>query len=252
MHGLSDAQIDTPYRDGGWTVRQVVHHVADSHLNAYIRFKLGLTEDAPPIKPYDEALWADLPDVAEVVVGDCPVTNGWNAPPQQSPTTTRRAASRAAELALLAALVGPTVKLRWKLSMQVRGNGAIRTLAATGRPVNRLPIRPQAAVVTANAGALTFRLEVTGRLDHHGRDDVERELRPVRRGLVPGRDRRERHAPLERDGVLGGKQLQRRLEVRQGFVPRTRPLRFPSRLDQGLQHVMLLGARLSARKYSGA
>ena len=60
--GLDDRQLDTPYRPGGWTVRQLVHHVADSHMNAYIRFKLGLTEDAPPIKPYDEARWAELPD----------------------------------------------------------------------------------------------------------------------------------------------------------------------------------------------
>ena len=60
--GLDEAQLDTPYRDGGWTVRQVVHHVPDSHLNAYIRFKLGLTEERPTIKPYDESAWAKLPD----------------------------------------------------------------------------------------------------------------------------------------------------------------------------------------------
>ena len=60
--GLSDGQLDTPYRDGGWTVRQVVHHVADSHMNAYVRLKLALTEDAPAIKPYDEKRWAELPD----------------------------------------------------------------------------------------------------------------------------------------------------------------------------------------------
>jgi uncharacterized damage-inducible protein DinB len=60
--GLTDAQLDTPYRLGGWTVRQVVHHVPDSHLNAYTRFKLALTEDVPTIKPYDEAKWAELPD----------------------------------------------------------------------------------------------------------------------------------------------------------------------------------------------
>ena len=61
--GLSDGQLDTPYREGGWTVRQVVHHVPDSHLNAYIRLKLALTENEPTIKPYDEALWAQLDDV---------------------------------------------------------------------------------------------------------------------------------------------------------------------------------------------
>ena len=60
--GLNDSQLDTPYRDGGWTVRQVVHHVADSHLNAYCRIRLALTEDAPTIKPYLEARWAELID----------------------------------------------------------------------------------------------------------------------------------------------------------------------------------------------
>src|SRR3974390_2708283 len=62
VRGLSPQQIETPYRDGGWTVRQVVHHVPDSHMNAYIRFKLALTEETPTIKPYDEAAWARLPD----------------------------------------------------------------------------------------------------------------------------------------------------------------------------------------------
>ena len=60
--GLDDRQLDTPYRPGGWTARQVVHHVPDSHMNAYVRFRLALTEDAPTIKPYGEALWAELPD----------------------------------------------------------------------------------------------------------------------------------------------------------------------------------------------
>ena len=60
--GLTPEQLDTPYREGGWTVRQVVHHVPDSHLNAYIRFKLALTENIPTIKPYDEAAWAKLKD----------------------------------------------------------------------------------------------------------------------------------------------------------------------------------------------
>jgi uncharacterized damage-inducible protein DinB len=62
LDGLTPRQLDTPYREGGWTVRQVAHHVPDSHLNAYVRFKLALTEDAPTIKPYDEARWAALPD----------------------------------------------------------------------------------------------------------------------------------------------------------------------------------------------
>jgi len=62
VRGLSAQQIETPYRDGGWTVRQVTHHVPDSHMNAYIRFKLALTEDEPTIKPYMEDRWATLPD----------------------------------------------------------------------------------------------------------------------------------------------------------------------------------------------
>jgi hypothetical protein len=61
--GLDDAQLDTPYRPHGWTVRQVVHHLPDSHVNAYVRLKLALTEDHPVIKPYDEESWAELPDV---------------------------------------------------------------------------------------------------------------------------------------------------------------------------------------------
>jgi len=63
VKGLSPEQIETPYRDGGWTVRQVVHHVPESHMNAYIRFKLALTEDEPTIKPYEEDRWAKLSDV---------------------------------------------------------------------------------------------------------------------------------------------------------------------------------------------
>jgi hypothetical protein len=57
--GLGETQLDTPYRDGGWTVRQVVHHLPDSHMNAYVRFKLGLTEDRPAIKTYQEDRWAE-------------------------------------------------------------------------------------------------------------------------------------------------------------------------------------------------
>ncbi|MGH9431486.1 MAG: YfiT family bacillithiol transferase [Terriglobia bacterium] len=60
--GLSDAQLDTPYREGGWTVRQVVHHLADSHMNSYIRFRLALTEQEPQIKPYNQEDWAKLED----------------------------------------------------------------------------------------------------------------------------------------------------------------------------------------------
>ena len=62
VESFSDERLDTPYRPGGWTVRQLVHHVADSHLNSYIRYKLALTEDAPTIRPYFEDRWAKLPD----------------------------------------------------------------------------------------------------------------------------------------------------------------------------------------------
>lgn len=62
VEGLDDAQLDTPYREEGWTVRQVVHHIADSHMNSYVRFKLALTEYEPTIKPYDEGAWAELAD----------------------------------------------------------------------------------------------------------------------------------------------------------------------------------------------
>lgn len=64
VNQLTEVQLDTPYRPGGWTLRQVIHHVPDSHMNAYIRFKLALTEEQPTIKPYLEARWANLPDTA--------------------------------------------------------------------------------------------------------------------------------------------------------------------------------------------
>jgi uncharacterized damage-inducible protein DinB len=66
--GLDDAQLDTPYREGGWTVRQVIHHVADSHMNAYIRLRLALTETEPTIKPYEESAWAKLEDAAHAPI----------------------------------------------------------------------------------------------------------------------------------------------------------------------------------------
>lgn len=65
---LDEAQIHTAYRQGGWTINQVVHHVPDSHMNAYTRFKLGLTEDNPVIKPYDEAAWAELGDTRNLPI----------------------------------------------------------------------------------------------------------------------------------------------------------------------------------------
>lgn len=68
IQSFDEYQLDTPYREGGWTVKQLVHHVADSHINAYIRFKLALTEDNPTIKPYEEKDWANLPDVSSVPV----------------------------------------------------------------------------------------------------------------------------------------------------------------------------------------
>jgi hypothetical protein len=68
VYGLSDAQINTPYREGGWTVRQLVHHVADSHMNAYVRTRLALTEDWPTIKPYEEKLWAELADACTLPI----------------------------------------------------------------------------------------------------------------------------------------------------------------------------------------
>jgi uncharacterized damage-inducible protein DinB len=69
VSGLSDAQLNTPYREGGWSVRQTVHHLADSHANSFIRFKLALTEDWPTIKPYDEAAWARLADSETPIEG---------------------------------------------------------------------------------------------------------------------------------------------------------------------------------------
>jgi hypothetical protein len=66
LDGLNGLQFDTPYRPGGWTVRQVLHHLPDSHVNSYTRFRLALTEDNPTIKPYDESAWAQLPDVGIV------------------------------------------------------------------------------------------------------------------------------------------------------------------------------------------
>lgn len=65
---LDEAQLNTAYRDGGWTLKQVVHHIADSHINAYCRFKLGLTEDNPTIKPYEEKLWAEMQDTQNLPV----------------------------------------------------------------------------------------------------------------------------------------------------------------------------------------
>ena len=66
--GLSESQLDTPYRPGGWTVRQLVHHVPDSHINSYVRYRLALTESEPVIKPYEEKLWAELADARSMPV----------------------------------------------------------------------------------------------------------------------------------------------------------------------------------------
>jgi hypothetical protein len=69
VEGLDQEQLDTPYREGGWAVRQLVHHIADSHMNAYVRIRLALTEDWPTIKPYDEKAWAKLVDCEAAPVG---------------------------------------------------------------------------------------------------------------------------------------------------------------------------------------
>jgi uncharacterized damage-inducible protein DinB len=68
VEGLNESQLNTPYREGGWAVRQVVHHLPDSHINAYVRLKLALTEHEPDVKTYKEALWAELPDVKTVPI----------------------------------------------------------------------------------------------------------------------------------------------------------------------------------------
>jgi hypothetical protein len=68
LAGLNEEQLQTPYRDGGWTVHQLIHHIADSHMNSFIRYKLALTEDKPTIKTYDEALWSETTDVTNVPV----------------------------------------------------------------------------------------------------------------------------------------------------------------------------------------
>jgi uncharacterized damage-inducible protein DinB len=68
VEGLSEAQLETPYRDGGWTVRQLVHHVMDSHVNAYVRFKLAATEEHPTVRPYDEKRWAELPEARSLSI----------------------------------------------------------------------------------------------------------------------------------------------------------------------------------------
>lgn len=76
VDGLNDAQLDTPYRDGGWTVRQVVHHVADSHLNAITRMRLALTEEHPTIKPYDQDAWAQMSDYSLPLAPSLAVIDG--------------------------------------------------------------------------------------------------------------------------------------------------------------------------------
>ena len=68
IQNLDEAQLNIPYREGGWTIKQVVHHVADSHINAYCRFKLGLTEENPTILPYEEKLWAEMSDTKNLPI----------------------------------------------------------------------------------------------------------------------------------------------------------------------------------------
>ncbi|HKP68730.1 MAG TPA: putative metal-dependent hydrolase [Pyrinomonadaceae bacterium] len=77
--GLTDEQLDTPYRDGGWTLRQTVHHMAESHMNGFIRIKFALTEDGPTIMPYDEASWANLPDTSMPIEPSIKILDGIHA-----------------------------------------------------------------------------------------------------------------------------------------------------------------------------
>ena len=79
VNGLTPAQLDTPYRDGGWTVRQLVHHVADSHMNSFVRFKLALTEEKPQIKPYDQDAWVTLPDAHGDITSSLAILDGLHA-----------------------------------------------------------------------------------------------------------------------------------------------------------------------------
>lgn len=76
LSGVAESELDTRYRDGGWTVRQVVHHLADSHINAVVRIKLALTEDQPTVKTYNEALWAELPDMKGPVESSIQLLDG--------------------------------------------------------------------------------------------------------------------------------------------------------------------------------
>ena len=79
VQGLSDEQLDTPYRDGGWTVRQVVHHVADSHMHSFLRFKWMLTENTPVIKTYDQDVWAKSPEYALPIAPSLSLIRGLHA-----------------------------------------------------------------------------------------------------------------------------------------------------------------------------
>lgn len=76
LEGLTDGELDTPYRDGGWSPRQIAHHLADSHLNAFLRMKLALTEERPTIKPYDQAAWAEQPDARGAVEASLAILDG--------------------------------------------------------------------------------------------------------------------------------------------------------------------------------
>jgi uncharacterized damage-inducible protein DinB len=76
INGLSPAQLDTPYREGGWTARQIVHHIADSHINAFIRMKLVLTEDHPTVKPYDQDSWAKMNDYTRDIAPSLAIVSG--------------------------------------------------------------------------------------------------------------------------------------------------------------------------------
>lgn len=79
LNGMADEKLETPYRPGGWTVRQLVHHIADSHMNAFIRFRLALTEEKPTIKPYEEKNWAKISDAKMPVAPSLDILRGLHA-----------------------------------------------------------------------------------------------------------------------------------------------------------------------------
>jgi hypothetical protein len=158
--GLDDRQLDTPYRADGWTVRQVVHHVADSHMNALIRLKLALTEDGPTIKPYDENSWATLADVRLPIDGVAGADRG-RAPPLGC-------AQRGAEGRRLRPASGPTPNT----ARPSPSTGCCRTTAGTRATTSRTSPRCAPPELVAPAeGRLGGRIPastVASDKPHHG------------------------------------------------------------------------------------